>query len=308
MNNNFLIAEYIWVDSEDNFRSKIRILREFNGKYPEWNYDGSSTGQANTENSEIILKPIKAVPFEDKMLVLCETVSRKKVKEIFNKHKNYVPWFGLEQEYFIYKNDQPLGYTSGRSGIYYCGVNTQLGRPFVEHHLKACLDAGLTISGINAEVVSGQWEFQIGPVEGIDAADQLMIARYILFRLAERYNYQIVLHPKPLLNENGSGCHCNFSTKEMRNDIKFIHNAINKLKENHIEFIQNSGKDNYLRLTGKNETSDINTFTIGYGSRDTSIRIPNQVIIEGKGYFEDRRPAANCDPYIVMSMILESLN
>lgn len=303
-----IIAEYIWLDSEENFRSKIKIIPEFNGVFPEWNYDGSSTGQATTENSEIILKPVKAVPFEDKMLVLCATASRKKVEEIFNKKKDCIPWFGLEQEYFIYQNGQPLGYTPKKSGIYYCGVNTQLGRPFAEEHMKACLAAGLTVSGINAEVVAGQWEFQIGPVEGIDAADQLMLARYLLVRLAERYEYQIVFHPKPIANENGSGCHCNFSTKEMRDDIKFIHSAIDKLKESHIEFIRNSGKDNHLRLTGKNETSDINSFTVGYGSRGTSIRIPNQVILEGKGYFEDRRPAANCDPYIITSMILESLS
>lgn len=300
-----VIAEYIWLDSEDNFRSKIRILNEPN--YPEWNYDGSSTGQATTENSEIILKPVKVVPFEDKMLVLCETPNRKKAEDIFKKYSDAIPWFGLEQEYFIYRNDEPLGYKQDKNGIYYCGVNTQLGRPFVEHHMRACLDAGLSISGINAEVVAGQWEFQIGPIEGIDAADQLMLARYLLVRLAERYNYQIIFHPKPLPNENGSGCHCNFSTKEMRNDISFIHSAIEKLKDKHTDFINISGKDNYLRLTGKNETSDINTFTIGYGSRGTSIRIPNQVIKDGKGYFEDRRPAANCDPYLVTSSMIESI-
>lgn len=300
-----VIAEYIWLDSEDNFRSKIRILDEPN--YPEWNYDGSSTGQATTENSEIILKPVKAVPFEDRMLVLCETPNRKKAEEIFKKYSDAIPWFGLEQEYFIYQNGNPLGYQLGKNGIYYCGVNTQLGRPFVEHHMKACLDADLSVSGINAEVVAGQWEFQIGPVEGIDAADQLMLARYLLVRLAERYNYEIVFDPKPITGENGSGCHCNFSTKEMRSDISFIHSAIEKLKEKHTKFISISGKDNYLRLTGKNETSDINAFTVGYGSRGTSIRIPNQVIKDGKGYFEDRRPAANCDPYLVTSSMIESI-
>jgi glutamine synthetase len=227
--------------------------------------------------------------------------------KIFNKFKSNKCWFGLEQEYFIYQNGKPLGYEPGVSGKYYCGVNTQLGRPFVEHHMKACLEAGLTISGINSEVVAGQWEFQIGPVEGIDAADQLMLARYLLVRLAEKYNYQIVFDPKPIRGENGSGCHCNFSTEEMRNDISFIHSAIEKLREKHLDFIDISGKDNYLRLTGNHETSDIKEFTVGYGSRGTSIRIPNQVIKDGKGYFEDRRPAANCDPYLVTSSMIESI-
>lgn len=308
----YIIAEYIWLDAEDNFRSKVRVIPNFTGKFPEWTYDGSSTGQLHGENTDIILKPVKSYPLTTNnleiVLVLCETYypdgqplpnnHRVKAKEIFLQKKELHPWYGLEQEYFIYKNGKPLGYKEGMSGIYYCGVGTQEGREFIEEHLKLCLSAGLTMSGFNAEVVAGQYEYQVGPVEGLEASDQLMLSRYLLVRLGEKYGYIISFHPKPLDKENGSGCHCNFSTELMRTDEKYILEAIDKLKVEHKLCIENYGKNNEMRLSGKYETSSINEFSYGYSTRNTSIRIP----VERK-YIEDRRPASNCDPYLVTSLI-----
>jgi glutamine synthetase len=170
-----------------------------------------------------------------------------------------------------------------------------------EEYMLACIEAGLNISGINSEVANFQWEFQIGPCKGILASDQLIVARYLLERIAEKYDVKINYHPKPSKIINGSGCHINFSTYRTRypdNGIEEINRCIKCLSENHDELIKVYGNNNDLRVTGYHETSSYDKFSWGNGTRNTSIRFLNQVVREKRGYFEDRRPAANIDPYL----------
>lgn len=248
-----------------------------------------------------------------------------------NQDKNDLPWFGWEQEYTLTHKPVrpfgegiglPLGFTpeifetNGKSpraqGDYYCGIgaDTVVGRDIVEEHMNMCMEIGLDISGINAEVLLGQWEYQIGPVTALSGSDQLWIARYILQRVAEKHNVNVTLHPKPLKGDwNGSGCHVNFSSKEMREEggLDLIKETMSKLEANHEEHIKVYGLGNNERLTGAHETSSIHDFSYGFSTRDTSIRIPAQAIVEGKGYFEDRRPASNCDPYQVSLRMLQTV-
>lgn len=248
--------------------------------------------------------------------------------------KNEQTWFGWEQEYtlthktgnpFVEGEGLPLGFTKdilraeiGTSlnprpqGDYYCGVgaDTVVGRNIVEEHMDMCIEIGLDISGINAEVLLGQWEYQIGPVTSLNGSDQLWISRYLLQRVAEKYDTNVSLHPKPLKGDwNGTGCHVNFSTKEMREEggLEIIKETMSKLERFQKEHIEIYGLFNEERLTGQHETSSINDFSYGFSTRDTSIRIPAQAIIEKKGYFEDRRPASNCDPYLVSERMLETV-
>lgn len=329
------IAEYVWIDGHDGVRAKARVLDAVPStpsELPSWNYDGSSTDQAPGSDSEVILKPQAMYPDpfrgEPHILVLCDTYTSKGAPLPTNKRnacaavmkaaEAAVPWFGLEQEYFFINPEtgRPLGFPAEgdppAQGPYYCGVggNKMLGREIADAHLKACVYAGLKISGINAEVAPGQWEFQIGPAVGIDEGDMLWMARYLLSRCAEMRGLEVCYDPKPVKGDwNGTGCHANFSTKEMRESGGYeraILPAIEKLSKNHKKHIVAYGKGNEERLTGKHETASIDAFTWGVADRGTSVRVGNDTAEVGYGYFEDRRPAGNCDPYIVTKLLVET--
>jgi len=322
--NSKTVLEYIWLGGTDEIRSKTRVVNNFlpfdHSYVPEWNYDGSSTFQANSDgDTEIILKPCalfkdptRFIENTNCYLVLCETYNslyeplknnhRYTADMFFEENDELEPWFGLEQEYFI---NLPRDEKNNnlKDGYHYCGrVENPIERIIAEQHLQLCLEAGLKISGINSEVSRYQWEFQIGPCEGISAADELIIARYLLQAVAEKFHGVIDYHPKPITNINGSGCHINFSNRNMRinNGIDEINKCIKRLENKHKETIQFYGESNHLRLTGLHETSSYDKFSWGVGTRNTSIRIPNCAMKDITGssvYFEDRRPAANIDPY-----------
>jgi glutamine synthetase len=343
------VVEYVWIGGNEELRSKTRVLDIDENKdvllddIPEWNYDGSSTEQAEGHDSEIVIKPrrIFTCPFRDKnldILVMCdtyypngdphETNTRFYADKSFNEKLDSKPWFGLEQEYFMLNPQSlaPLQFDEKKQspqGRYYCSVGhgNTIGRHVAEEHLDACLTAGIKISGINAEVAPAQWEFQIGPCEGIESGDHLWIARYILNRVAEKFGVVISYHPKPIKgNWNGSGCHANYSTVEMRegtgkgieegtkeiDGLDYINKALTKLSKKHDEHMNVYGSGNELRMTGEHETSSYDVFTYDIANRGCSVRIPNSTAKAKKGYFEDRRPSSNMDPYLVTSKLFET--
>ena len=156
----------------------------------------------------------------------------------------------------------------------------------------------------------GQWEYQVGPVEGIAIGDHLWVSRYILDRIAEDYNVTISFAPKLFDDWNGSGCHSNFSTKTMREGtggMDYINQMMAKFAAKHTDHIMMYGDDNQKRLTGIHETSSLNDFSFGVGNRAASFRIPTSTAAaNGKGYVEDRRPASNIDPYLVGAMLVDT--
>lgn len=238
--------------------------------------------------------------------------------QVAERHQDLEPWFGLEQEYTFLDPRTNLPYRweeHGRQGQddYYCSVRypyCQLDQ-LVREHLILCEQAGIMINGFNAEVLPSQWEFQIGPGDLLKVADDLIMARYLLFRLAAKYQVAVTFHPKPMKGDwNGSGCHINFSTNLMRDSsehgLTYIYQAIENLRRDHPEILKYYGEHNDQRLTGQHETSSMQKFSHGVGTRNTSVRIPNQVAHDRKGYIEDRRPASNIDPYLALGKILEA--
>jgi glutamine synthetase len=332
------MAEYIWIGgSGSDIRCKTKTIEKDAATslddFPVWNYDGSSTGQAPGKDSEVYLKPIAYYPDPfrrgNNVLVLCEaclpdgkltpipTNTRYEAAKLFEQKKELVPWFGIEQEYTLFDADMvtPLGWPKNGyprpQGPFYCSIGTEnaYGRRIVEAHYKACLYAGVNISGINGEVMPGQWEYQVGPCVGIESGDHMWLSRYLLTRVCEDFGVVCSFDPKPIPGDwNGAGCHTNFSTEPMRQDGGYdvIIDAITKLGKKHQEHVACYGVGNDRRLTGAHETAPIDKFSYGVAHRGASVRIPRQAKLEGKGYFEDRRPASNMDPYVVTGKIYKT--
>ena len=326
--------EYIWLDGykpTQSLRSKTKIEKDFSGKLedlPVWSFDGSSTEQAPGGSSDCLLKPVFVVKDpqrKDAYLVMCEVMNSDGTPHESNGRATIADddndfWFGFEQEYFLWnpETNKPLGFPAagfpGPQGPYYCSVGAQnaFGREIVEEHLDACLEAGLNVEGINAEVAAGQWEFQIFSKGAKEAGDQIWVARYLLERIGEGYGIAVNWHCKPLgaLDWNGSGMHANFSNSTLRNaGSKEIFDTICEGFRPVIkEHIAVYGADNHLRLTGKHETASIHDFSYGVSDRGASIRIPVMVPARGwKGYLEDRRPNSAADPYKVAARIIKTV-
>ena len=323
--------EYIWIDGTEptrSLRSKTKVVDDFDrtlNDCPVWGFDGSSTNQAPGDQSDCVLKPVRLYnsPLERNCyLVMCEvwnvnvtpheTNARFLLDDLMPTISEEEPWFGMEQEYTLYKDGFPLGWEAGfapaAQGDYYCGRN--IGEEIARHHMDACIMCGIEISGINSEVMLGQWEYQIGAAGPFKVGDDLWVARWLMEKICASRGLEVSLSPKPMHGDwNGAGCHTNFSTKAMREEggAAVIREAVKKLEQKHAEHIEVYGAGNDQRLTGEHETCDIDTFRWGVSDRGASIRIPWQVSKDGKGYLEDRRPAANCDPYTVCWRLLKTV-
>ncbi len=326
--------EYLWLDGYEpvaNLRGKT-LIKEFDAfpaleDLPAWGFDGSSTKQAEGHSSDCVLKPVAVFPDPTKnngALVMSEVMLPDGSPHPSNSRATILDdpdaWFGFEQEYFLYQDGRPLGFPEKGyphpQGKYYTGVGYDsvgdIAREIVDTHLDLCLEAGVNHEGINAEVAKGQWEFQIFGKGSKRAADEVWVARYLLMRLGEKYGVDVNWHCKPLgaTDWNGSGMHCNFSTKYLREVggkeyFEALMEAFDKYKDEHIAVY---GPDNHMRLTGLHETQSIDKFNWGVANRGASVRVPTSFIPHGyKGYLEDRRPNSQGDPYKIASRILQTI-
>ena len=327
--------EYIWLDGYKpvpGLRGKS-LLKAFEKPptledLPLWGFDGSSTQQAEGSKSDCVLKPVALYPDPTRTnayLVLSEVMHPDGTPHSTNMRATIENdpdlWVGLEQEYFLYKDGRPLGFPKDGhpnipQGPYYCGVGYKhmgnIAREIVDTHWELCLAAGINHEGINAEVAKGQWEFQIFAKGSAKAADDVWMARYLMMRLCDKYEVDMVLYCKPIKGDwNGSGMHCNFSTQYLREvgGKEYLEALMKAFEDNIRAHIDVYGPDNHLRLTGLHETQAIDKFSYGLSDRGASVRLPVNFIKNGyKGYLEDRRPNSEADPYQIVSRILKTIN
>ena len=209
--------EYLWLDgcTPTQIRHKTKVVKEFGKKEeaPIWGFDGSSTEQADGNSSDCVLKPVRVYPNPletNSSIVLCEvwnvddtpheSNTRRLLEETIT--DDIDEWVGFEQEYTLYDLDtsKPLGWPDigepPPQGDYYCGRN--IGEKISREHLNACIEAGISICGTNAEVMLGQWEYQIGAGGSIHMSDDLWVARWLLERISEKHDVSVSLHPKPI--------------------------------------------------------------------------------------------------------------
>ncbi len=325
-------AEYIWIDGTEpthKLRSKTKIVAD-GKKPPVWGFDGSSTNQATGHFSDCVLMPVFTCPDPLRgphdVLVMCEvlnpdmtphaTNTRAAALAVQKQFADQEPMFGIEQEYTFFKDGRPYGWPEvgypAPQGPYYCGVggSKMPGRDIVEAHTLACMRAGLAIEGTNAEVMMGQWEFQLGILGPVEMGDQMWTARWLLERIAEEFEVDVSFDAKPVKGDwNGAGAHTNFSTKAMRASGGWaaIIAGCEALGTRVSEHISNYGVGIEERLTGAHETAHYSKFSYGVSDRGSSVRIPGGVARDKKGYLEDRRPNANVDPYVVTRLITETI-
>ena len=288
------------------------------------------------------------------LLVLCQNLSmdktphytnhRAKAAEILERAKDSQPQFGIEQEYMIFQREFALheGQADGKPmaedycekqripygwlghnnpggdahSLYFYepGGAVCFGREIAEEHANLCLKAGLEVAGINSEGVPSQWEYQISVCDGIDVADQIILSRYILHRVSEKYNAHISFLSKPYRGYFPSGMHTNFSTKEMREGtegkkgIEYVEDACKLLcePENHKKHIEEYG-DNAQRLVGHSYSPGLDESKWGKCQKDVAIRIPEPTVLNEKGYLEDRRPACDANPYKVIARLVQTV-
>lgn len=328
--------EYIWLDGDEptqHLRSKTKVVKDFSGELkdaPVWCYDGSSTNQATGNDSDLLLKPVRVFADPDRVngyLIMTEVLNPDGSPHKTNARATIQDddedfWFGFEQEYVLWDLDHHTpygfpapGYFPPPQGPFYCSVGAEysIGRNIVEKHLDLCIDADINIEGINAEVMKGQWEYQIFSKGAKEAGDQMWVARYLMERVGEEHNVRINLDPKPVSGDwNGSGMHANFSNTTLRTcGDKNVYDKIceafgsQEAIKRHIDVY---GDGNHLRLTGLHETQSIDKFSFGVSDRGASIRIPIGTVEDGyKGRLEDRRPASNADPYKVAAAIIDTV-
>ena len=327
--------EYVWLDGYEptqSLRSKTKVLdgSKFSGKLeecPMWSFDGSSTQQAVGGSSDCLLKPVYICEDpgrKNAYVVMCEVLNADGTPHVTNGRATISDddndfWFGFEQEYVLQDPETglPLGFPANGfpapQGPYYCGIGAanSFGREIVEEHLDICLDAGLNVEGINAEVMAGQWEFQIFAKGAKSAGDQIWVARYLLERVAEEFGVIVDLHCKPVKGDwNGSGMHANFSNEVLRTcgDKAVYEEICNKFATEKAiaDCIAVYGAHNEERLTGLHETQAIDKFSYGISDRGASIRIPIATVEnDWCGWLEDRRPNSAADPYKVAAVIID---
>lgn len=340
-----VLAEYIWLGSTgSDLRSTTRLLDKKPScveELPIVDVDGSASGQATSDSCEIFLKPRKIFsdPFRkgDHILVLCDTFlppllgdfeptdqlqphpsnNRAPCEAVSRKAAGSEPMFAVEQEYLVLDpaTGQAIGWGGqglapheqhlrGLCGPGWPGLSGAPAncRSFAEQHLAYCLHAGVKIAGMAAPHAYALLTYEVGPCLGVAMGDELWMSRYILLRLAQRHNVGVSWDPHHAPGEGGSlACRVKFSTAETRQPgigMFAMQQQIANLEALHMQHMLAYGAGRARQLPGG--------FSCGVSNNTCTIMIPSKALIGRCGYYVDRRPGANMDPYLVTMLLVSS--
>ncbi|KAL3749231.1 hypothetical protein ACJRO7_010344 [Eucalyptus globulus] len=282
---NTTIVEYICLtmrqigDSSIDLRIKSRMIpRPVEHPYELTlvNFDGSSTGQASREDA-IVKDPFRDGKSILRIIVRLHAICDSYTLAVHEFGYMFTLGMGLSKENTLLQTNVqwPLGWPVGG----YQGP-------------QACVYVGINISSTNGEVTPGQVisyhhlaKYQVGPRMGIEAGDHIWCSRYLLERIIEQVDG----------DWNGVGCRTNCSMGE-EGGFELIKKHIST----------SYGKENGRRLKGKHETANIDTFSWVVTNCGCSFRVGRDTKRLRKGYLEDRRPALNMNPYVVILLHAET--
>lgn len=324
-----VVVEYVWLDGQGKTRSKMRTCTRCPRSADDcmiWSFNGTPTEQAESrEQSDCYLVPrklfdcpVRGAPHK---MLICEVITadmspakgnwRCWAAEVMEMYSHLDPVFGLEQEYIcVDVHGKPCIMSTNDQDNMYCGrgaANMPDGlRELMGQHYAMCLSAGIKIHGMNIEQGPSQAEYQVGPCKGIDIGDHAIAARHVLHKAAENNGVCVSFNATEDGVSHGNSMHCNFSTKHTRAEggLKFLEKIARVLGKRQSDCLAAFGAGNEKRLNGENNAPSKDHFKFAVSDRTASVRIPRSVGIVGKGYLEDRRPAANADPYRACAAVL----
>ncbi|MEH1780663.1 MAG: type I glutamate--ammonia ligase [Nostoc sp.] len=178
----------------------------------------------------------------------------------------------------------------------------QLGVPIEKHHHEVA--------------TGGQCElgFKFGKL--IEAADWLMIYKYVIKNVAKKHGKTVTFMPKPIFGDNGSGMHCHQSIWKDGQPL-FAGDKYAGLSETALYYIggllkhapallaiTNPSTNSYKRLVPGYE-APVN-LAYSQGNRSASIRIPLSGTNPKAKRLEFRCPDATSNPYLAFAAMLSA--
>ncbi|MGB3192733.1 MAG: type I glutamate--ammonia ligase, partial [Limnoraphis sp.] len=181
--------------------------------------------------------------------------------------------------------------------------------------LLTMAECGVPIEKHHHEVATGgqnELGFRFGTL--IEAADNLMIYKYVIKNVAKKYGKTVTFMPKPLFNDNGSGMHCHQSIWKDGQPL-FGGDKYAGFSEMGLHYIggilrhapallalTNPTTNSYKRLVPGFE-APVN-LAYSQGNRSASVRIPLSGDNPKAKRLEFRCPDATANPYLAFAAML----
>ena len=182
------------------------------------------------------------------------------------------------------------------------------GRKLAERHLQSCLHAGLKVTE-TAQRDAATWSYKLGPLGGLDLADELWMSRFLMLRVSEEAGLPVSFDPAAAGRGDSGGARCcvKYSTAATRqpcSGLAAIQRHLELLQASHLRHLHAYGKGNLQR-----DHMDFNISVGGCGApvgqlATAAVVVPAKTLLLQSGHYVDRRPPSNMDPYVATMMLV----